>query len=98
MVFQCEYELTRRLFVRERKLLGFMRPNSPTSARHGDGLGYIRIWVTPSRRLVFWDDATSPYSLLPFVLIFLYSLLPVKCVHLSFPFFIFLHINIALFR
>jgi len=31
------------------------RTNSLTSARRGDGLGYIRIWATPPRRLVFWD-------------------------------------------
>ena len=29
------------------------RTNSLTSARHGDGLENIRIWATPSRRLVF---------------------------------------------
>ena len=38
-------------------LLGFMRTNSPTSARHEDGLGYTRIWATPHRRIAFWDDA-----------------------------------------
>ena len=37
------------------------RTNSPTSARHGDGLVYITIWATPPRRLVFWDGAPSPY-------------------------------------
>ena len=26
----------------------------------GCGLGYIRIWATPPRRLVFWDGAPSP--------------------------------------
>ena len=36
------------------------RTNSPTSARRGDGLGFIRIWATPSNRLVFWDGAPSP--------------------------------------
>jgi len=34
--------------------------NSPTLARHEDGLAYIRIWVTPPRRLVFWDGIPSP--------------------------------------
>jgi len=29
------------------------RTNSPTSARRGDSHGYIRIWATPPRRLVF---------------------------------------------
>jgi len=43
-------------------LLGFVRTNSPTSARHGDSLGYIRIWTTPPRRLVFWNGAPSPYK------------------------------------
>ena len=37
------------------------RTNSPTSARHGVGLGYIRIWATSPRRLVFWDVAPSLY-------------------------------------
>jgi len=36
--------------------------NSPTSARRGDGFGYIRIWATPPKRLVFWDGAPSPYE------------------------------------
>ena len=36
------------------------RTNSPTSARRGDGLGHIRIWATPPKRLVFWDGAPSP--------------------------------------
>ena len=36
------------------------RTNSPTSARRGDGLGFIRIWATPLNRLVFWDGAPSP--------------------------------------
>ena len=31
-------------------------------ARHEDSLGYIRIWVTPPRRIVFWDGAPSPYN------------------------------------
>ena len=43
-------------------MLGFVRTNSPTSARHWDGLGYKRIWVTPTRRLVFWDGVSSPYT------------------------------------
>jgi len=37
------------------------RTNSPTSARHGDGIGFIRIWATPPNRLVFWDGVPSPY-------------------------------------
>jgi len=40
------------------------RINSPTSARHGDGLGFIRIWATPHNRLVFWDGVPSPFSIL----------------------------------
>ena len=40
----------------------FMRINSPTLARQGDDLRYIRIWATPSRSLVFWDGAPSPYK------------------------------------
>ena len=55
----CEDELTGRLFVRG-GLLGFVRTNNPTSARHGDDLGYIR--ATPPRRLVFWDGAPSLYK------------------------------------
>ena len=43
-------------------MLGFVRTNSPTSARYEDCLWYIRIWVTPPRRLVFWDGASSPYT------------------------------------
>ena len=35
---------------------------SPTLARHGDGLKFIRIWATPPNRLVFWDGAPSPSS------------------------------------
>jgi len=30
--------------------------NSPTSTRRGDGFEYIRIWTTPFKKLVFWDD------------------------------------------
>ena len=53
-------ELTGRLFVRG-GLLGFgSNKYSPTSARRGDGLGFIRIWATPPNRLVFWDGAPSP--------------------------------------
>ena len=37
------------------------RTNGPTSARHGDGFGFIRIWATPPNRLVFWDGVLSPY-------------------------------------
>ena len=36
------------------------RTNSLTSARRGDGLGYIRIWAAPPKRLVFWNSAPSP--------------------------------------
>jgi len=43
-------------------LLRFVQTNSPTLARQGDGLEYIRIWATPLRRLVFWDGASSPYK------------------------------------
>ena len=43
-------------------LLRFVQTNSPTFARHGDGLGYIRIWAISSRRLVFWNSAPSPYK------------------------------------
>ena len=38
------------------------RTNSPTSARREDGLENIRIWVTPPKKLVFWDDAPSSYT------------------------------------
>ena len=38
------------------------RTNSPTLARHGDGLGFIRTWDIPSRMLVFWDGAASPFK------------------------------------
>ena len=40
------------------------RTNSLTSAKLGDGLGFIRIWATLPRRLVFWDGAPIPYSIL----------------------------------
>jgi len=43
-------------------LLRFVQTNSLTLARQGDGLGYIRIWATPLRRLVFWDGALSSYT------------------------------------
>ena len=43
-------------------LLGFMRTNSLTSVRHENGLGYIRIWATPPRRLGFWDGVPNPYK------------------------------------
>ena len=36
------------------------RTNSPTSARRG--LGNIRIWATPPKRLVFWDDAPKSFK------------------------------------
>ena len=54
-------ELAGRFFVRG-DCWDLGRTNSPTSARRGDGLGYIRIWVTPAKRLVFWDGAPSPSS------------------------------------
>jgi len=56
-------KLTGRLFVRGEivKLdVEQIVPHRPPSARHRDDLGYIKIWSTPSRRLVFWDDAPSP--------------------------------------
>ena len=59
---RCEDELTGRLFVREGDCWNLGRINNSTSARHGYGLGYIRIWATPSRRLVFWDGAPSSYN------------------------------------
>ena len=38
----------------ERGIVGiWVEQNSPTSARHGDGLGYIKIWATPPKWLVF---------------------------------------------
>ena len=40
------------------------RTSSPKSARHADDLRFIRIWATPPNRLVFWDRAPSPYSIL----------------------------------
>ena len=46
--------------VIERKR-GECRTNSPTSVRHENGLGYIKIWATPPR-LVFWDGTPSPYK------------------------------------
>ena len=45
---------------REREVLGFRSNKCLTSARRGDGLGYISIWATPPRRLVFWDGAPGP--------------------------------------
>jgi len=36
------------------------RTNSPTSARHEDGLGYIKILTISPRRLFFWDGSLSP--------------------------------------
>ena len=59
---RCEDELTGRLFIREGDCWDLGRTNSPTSARRGDGLGYIKIWATPPDRLVFWDGALSPSS------------------------------------
>ena len=43
MSSRCEYELTGRLFVREGDYWDLDQANSPTSARHRDGLRYIRI-------------------------------------------------------
>ena len=43
-------------------LLRFVQTNSPTLARQGDDLGYITIWATLPRRLVFWDGGPSPYK------------------------------------
>ena len=43
-------------------MLEFMRTNSLTSARDVDGFGFIRIWATPPRKLVFLDGASSPYK------------------------------------
>ena len=62
MSSRYEDELTGRLFVREGECWDLGQTNSPTSARHGDDLGFIRIWVTLPRRLVFWDGALSPYK------------------------------------
>ena len=39
-----------------------MRTNSPTSVRLGDGIGYISVWATPPRKLVFWDGASRLIS------------------------------------
>ena len=44
----------------EEELLRFVQTNSLTLVRQGDGLGHIRIWVTPPKRLVFWDGTQSP--------------------------------------
>jgi len=52
------------LFVQEEDCWDLCRTNSPTSARHEDGLGFIRIWATPPRRLVFWDGVPSPCTCL----------------------------------
>ena len=43
-------------------MLRFVQTNSPTLARHEDGLEYIRILATPPIRLVFWDGAPSSYK------------------------------------
>ena len=40
--------------------MGFGSENNPTSTKHRNDLEYIRIWVTPHRRLIFWDGAPSP--------------------------------------
>ena len=52
-----EFFLFFMLFV-----LKLVQINSPTLARQGDGLGYIKIWATPLRKLVFWDGVPSPYK------------------------------------
>ena len=46
-----------------KRVLGFVRTDSPTSARHENCLAYIRIWSAPPKRLIFWDGASSPYKL-----------------------------------
>ena len=53
-------ELAGRLFIRGGDCWDLGRTNSPRSARRGDGLGFIRIWATPPKRLVFWDGAPIP--------------------------------------
>ena len=55
-----EDKLAGRLFVRGGDCWDLGRTNSHTSARRGDGLGFIRIWATLPKRLVFWDGAPSP--------------------------------------
>jgi len=52
-VFQVWRWAYRETLFREGDCWDLGRTNSPTSARHGDGLGYIRIWAIPLRRLVF---------------------------------------------
>ena len=51
-------ELAGRLFVRGGIVRIWVEQIVPH--RRVDGLGYIRIWVTPPRRLVFWNGAASP--------------------------------------
>ena len=43
MSSRCEDELIGRLFIREGDCWDLGQTNSPTSAIHGDSLGYIRI-------------------------------------------------------
>jgi len=38
--------------------------NSSTSARHGNGLGFIRIWATPPNGLVFWNGAPESLQMI----------------------------------
>ena len=38
---------------------GGLLTNNLTWAKRGDGLGYIKIWATIPRRLVFWDGVPS---------------------------------------
>ena len=53
MSFRREDELTRRLFTQWEIVGNLGRINSPTSARHRNGLEFIRIWATPPNRLIF---------------------------------------------
>ena len=55
-------EIIVRLFIRGGYCWDLSRITNPTSARHGDGLKYIRIRVTPSRMLVFWDGTPSSFT------------------------------------
>ena len=43
MSSRCEDEFAWRLFIREGDCWDLSRTNSLISARHGDGLGYIKI-------------------------------------------------------
>ena len=61
MPSRFEDKLAGGLFVRG-EIVGIYANKCPTSARHGDGLEYIRIWATSPRRLIFWDSAPSSYK------------------------------------